>query len=173
MNLKTKEGKEIVLKLAKEADVLVENFVPGSMDRLGLGYEALSQLNPRIVYCSISGFGQSGPFRDRPAYEPILQAMSGNHGFHGRTGPPPGQNPPSNDRLLHRRQRGFCHCRRFIRTGEDRPGAKDRCGPAGCGPLCHEPLCNPIYKEGENCPKERVPPNLPGVRSRISRPGTV
>jgi len=57
LNLKTKEGKEIVLKLAKEADVLVENFVPGAMDRLGLGYEALSQLNPRIVYCSISGSG--------------------------------------------------------------------------------------------------------------------
>src|SRR4030043_2102925 len=74
LNLKTKEGKEIVLKLAKEADVLMENFVPGAMDRLGLGYEALSQLNPRIVYFSISGFGQSGPYRDRPAYEPILQA---------------------------------------------------------------------------------------------------
>jgi len=77
LNLKTKEGKEIVLKLAKEADVLLENFVPGAMDRLGLGYEALSQINPGIVYCSISGFGQSGPLRDRPAYEPILQAMSG------------------------------------------------------------------------------------------------
>ena len=89
LNLKTKEGKEIVLKLAKEADVLVENFVPGAMDRLGLGYEALSQLNPKIVYCSISGFGQSGPFRDRPAYEPILQAMSGIMDSTGEPDRPP------------------------------------------------------------------------------------
>jgi formyl-CoA transferase/CoA:oxalate CoA-transferase len=89
LNLKTKEGKEIVLKLAKEADVLVENFVPGSMDRLGLGYEVLSQLNPRIVYCSISGFGQSGPFRDRPAYEPVLQAMSGIMDSTGEPDRPP------------------------------------------------------------------------------------
>ncbi len=89
LNLKTKEGKEIVLKLAKEADVLVENFVPGAMDRLGLGYEALSQLNPRIVYCSISGFGQSGPYRDRPAYEPILQAMSGIMDSTGEPDRPP------------------------------------------------------------------------------------
>jgi crotonobetainyl-CoA:carnitine CoA-transferase CaiB-like acyl-CoA transferase len=89
LNLKTKEGKEIVLKLAKEADVLMENFVPGAMDRLGLGYEALSQLNPRIVYCSISGFGQSGPFRDRPAYEPVLQAMSGIMDSTGEPDRPP------------------------------------------------------------------------------------
>jgi crotonobetainyl-CoA:carnitine CoA-transferase CaiB-like acyl-CoA transferase len=89
LNLKTKEGKEIVLKLAKEADVLVENFVPGAMDRLGLGYEALSQLNPRIVYCSISGFGQSGPYRDRPAYESILQAMSGIMDSTGEPDRPP------------------------------------------------------------------------------------
>lgn len=89
VNLKTKEGKEIVLKLAKEADVLVENFVPGAMDRLGLGYEALSQLNPRIIYCSISGFGQSGPYRDRPAYEPTLQAMSGIMDSTGEADRPP------------------------------------------------------------------------------------
>lgn len=89
LNLKTKEGKEIVLKLAKDADVLVENFVPGAMDRLGLGYEALSRLNPRIVYCSISGFGQSGPYRDRPAYEPILQAMSGIMDSTGEPDRPP------------------------------------------------------------------------------------
>ena len=72
LNLKTPEGKEIVLKLAKNSDVLVENFLPGSMDKLGLGYEAISRIQPGIIYCSISGFGQEGPFRHRPAYEPIL-----------------------------------------------------------------------------------------------------
>ncbi len=77
LNLKMGEGKEIALKLAGKADVLVENSIPGAMDRLGLGYEAIQKLNPRIVYCSISGFGQEGPFRERPAYDPVLQAMSG------------------------------------------------------------------------------------------------
>ena len=89
LNLKAKEGLEIALKLAREADVLVENFLPGSMDRLGLGYENISRINPRIVYCSISGFGQSGPFWDRPAYEPILQAMSGIMDSTGEPGRPP------------------------------------------------------------------------------------
>ena len=89
LNLKAPEGKEIVLKLARAADVLVENFLPGSMERLGLGYESVSRINPRIVYCSISGFGQSGPFRDRPAYEPILQAMSGIMDSTGEPGRPP------------------------------------------------------------------------------------
>ena len=89
LNLKTKEGKEIVLKLARQADVLVENFLPGSMDRLGMGYEAVAALNPGIVYCSISGFGQSGPLRNRPAYEPILQAMSGIMDSTGEADRPP------------------------------------------------------------------------------------
>lgn len=89
LNLKTKEGKEIVLRLAKDADVLVENFLPGAVDRLGLGYEAISRLNPRIIYCSISGFGQSGLLRDRPAYEPILQAMSGIMDSTGEPDRPP------------------------------------------------------------------------------------
>ena len=95
LNLKTKEGKEIVLKLAKEADVLVENFMPGSMDRLGLGYEAVNELNSRIIYCSISGFGQSGPFRDRPAYDPVLQAMSGIMASIGEPDRPPARIRPA------------------------------------------------------------------------------
>lgn len=77
IDLKTPEGLEIALDLAKRADVLVENFLPGALERLGLGYEAVRQANPGIVYGSISGFGQSGSMRNRPAVEPILQAMSG------------------------------------------------------------------------------------------------
>ena len=89
LNLKAQEGKEIVLKLAKKSDVLVENFLPGSMDKLGLGYEAISRINPSIIYCSISGFGQDGPFRHRPAYEPVLQAMSGIMDSTGEADRPP------------------------------------------------------------------------------------
>lgn len=77
LNLKKREGLEIILKLLRKADVFVENYLPGAMDRLGLGYEAISHLNPGIIYCSISGYGQTGPFRENPAYDPITQAMSG------------------------------------------------------------------------------------------------
>jgi crotonobetainyl-CoA:carnitine CoA-transferase CaiB-like acyl-CoA transferase len=77
LDLKSEAGVQIALKLAEEADVLVENFLPGALDKLGLGYEAVRERNPGIIYASISGFGQSGPFRNRPAFEPVLQAMSG------------------------------------------------------------------------------------------------
>jgi len=77
LDLKAEAGVQIALKLAGEADVLVENFLPGALDKLGLGYEAIRARNPGIIYASISGFGLSGPFRNRPAFEPILQAMSG------------------------------------------------------------------------------------------------
>jgi crotonobetainyl-CoA:carnitine CoA-transferase CaiB-like acyl-CoA transferase len=77
LDLRTPEGRDIVLKLVSKADVFVENFVPGTMDRLGLGYEEMSRLNPKIIYCSISGFGQSGPLRQRGGYDVVAQAMSG------------------------------------------------------------------------------------------------
>lgn len=77
LNLKEPEAREIFLKLAVEADVVLENFRPGTADRLGVGYETVSETNPGIVYCSISGFGQDGPYRDRPGYDLILQGMSG------------------------------------------------------------------------------------------------
>jgi CoA:oxalate CoA-transferase len=77
LNLKHAEGKALFRKLVQSADVVVENFRPGVMDRLGLGYEQLQQENPRLVYCAISGFGQTGPLRDLPAYDQIVQGMSG------------------------------------------------------------------------------------------------
>ncbi len=77
LDLTTKEGQEIALKLVKTADVFVENLVPGTVNKLGLGYDRVTQLNPRIIYCSASGFGQEGPYSQRPAYDPVAQAMSG------------------------------------------------------------------------------------------------
>jgi crotonobetainyl-CoA:carnitine CoA-transferase CaiB-like acyl-CoA transferase len=77
LNLKSPEGLAIARDLATRADVLVENFRPGVMDRLGLGYDALQALNPRLIYLSLSGFGQTGPMRDRGAYDHIAQATSG------------------------------------------------------------------------------------------------
>lgn len=77
INLKTQKGKEIFLKLVEKADVVLENFRPGVMDRLGLGYEQLKKVNPRIIYGAISGFGQTGPLREQAGYDIIGQAMSG------------------------------------------------------------------------------------------------
>ena len=77
IDMKTAEGRDLVRRLAEKADVLVENFRPGVMERLGLGYEALRPSNERLVYASISGFGQDGPFRDWPAFDLVIQAMSG------------------------------------------------------------------------------------------------
>jgi formyl-CoA transferase len=77
LNLKEAEGRDIFKKLAKTADVVVENFRPGVMDRLGVGYEVLSKENPRLVFCAISGFGQTGPDALKPAYDQIIQGLSG------------------------------------------------------------------------------------------------
>lgn len=83
LNLKEKEGQAILLELAKKADIVFENYRPGVLKRLGIGFEELSRANPRIVMCSISGFGQDGPYRDRPAYDIIVQAMSGGMSMTG------------------------------------------------------------------------------------------
>jgi CoA:oxalate CoA-transferase len=83
LNLKEPEAKVIFLKLTETADVVVENFRPGVMDRLGLGYEELSKVNPKIIYCAISGFGQTGPDAMKPAYDQIIQGLSGVMAING------------------------------------------------------------------------------------------
>jgi formyl-CoA transferase len=77
VDLKTPAGVEVVRKLAKVSDVLVENFTPGLMKRFGLNYETLHKLNPRLVYASITAYGQDGPYRDRPGYDMVLSAVGG------------------------------------------------------------------------------------------------
>lgn len=77
LNLKMEEDKKILLELVKKADVLVENFKPGTMERMGLGYDVISKVNPRVIYMAISGFGYTGPYRERGALDMIIQGMSG------------------------------------------------------------------------------------------------
>lgn len=84
-NLKSEGGKEVLRRLVASADVLVENYRPGVMDRLGVGYEALRDINPRLIYCAISGFGQTGDWSDRPAYDQIVQGASGVMAITGDT----------------------------------------------------------------------------------------
>lgn len=89
LDLKAPAARNVIATLLDRADVLVENFRPGTMDRLGLGYETLSTTYPRLVYCSISGFGQSGPRRDEPGYDAVMQGEGGLMSITGaRDGPP-------------------------------------------------------------------------------------
>ncbi|MDB5913052.1 MAG: formyl-coenzyme transferase (Formyl-CoA transferase)-like protein [Ramlibacter sp.] len=89
LDLKSPAGKEVLLQLAREADILVENYRPGALRRLGLGYEVLKEINPRLVYTSISGFGQTGPWADHPGFDLMAQAMSGVMSVTGYPGSPP------------------------------------------------------------------------------------
>src|SRR5256885_951484 len=89
LNLKLPEAREVLARLVKTADVVVENYRPDVKDRLGIGYESLKKVNPRIILASISGFGQDGPYRDRPGFDQIAQGMGG---FMSITGLP-GQGP--------------------------------------------------------------------------------
>ena len=77
LNFREPKAVEVFLKLAKDADVIVENFTPGVMQRLGIDYETVKEVNPGIIFCSISGFGQTGPYQARPAYDQIMQGISG------------------------------------------------------------------------------------------------
>jgi len=90
LELREKEGQEIARGLIKQSDILLENFTPGVMDRLGLGYDKVSNLNPRLIYASLSGFGQTGPNASRAAYDTVAQAMGG---LMSVTGFP--ENPPT------------------------------------------------------------------------------
>jgi crotonobetainyl-CoA:carnitine CoA-transferase CaiB-like acyl-CoA transferase len=89
LDLKNARGRDIARRLAGSADVLVENFLPGAMEKMGLGYAALSADNPRLVYVSNTGFGQSGPYRDRNGYDTIFQALSGVMDLTGHPDGPP------------------------------------------------------------------------------------
>ena len=89
LDLKRPEGRDLALRLAARADVLLENFRPGVMDRLGLGAQVLAAANPRLVTCSISGFGQTGPMRETPSFDLVTQAMSGVMHVNGEADGPP------------------------------------------------------------------------------------
>lgn len=77
VDLKTPQGLALVMRLAAEADVLVQNFRPGAIERMGLGYDTVTEVNPNIVYCSISGFGETGPYAHKRVYDPVIQSLSG------------------------------------------------------------------------------------------------
>jgi len=77
LDLKHPEGKRVLFDMAKKSDVMIENFTPGVVKRLGIDYDTIKTVNPKIIYCSISGFGQTGPYRKKKAYDPVIQALGG------------------------------------------------------------------------------------------------
>ncbi len=100
LNVRSEKGKALLRELVPKVDMLLQNFRPGVMDAMGFGYETLKQLNPGIILINVSGFGQYGPYRQRPAYDPIGQAMSGLMSFTGfPDGPPVMTNSPIIDRI--------------------------------------------------------------------------
>ena len=93
VDMATPEGQELIRELAKQSDVLVENFKTGGLKRYGLDYESLKTLNPRLIYCSVTGFGQTGPYAPRAGYDLLVQAMSGLMSITGRADGEPGGGP--------------------------------------------------------------------------------
>ncbi|MFZ7125333.1 MAG: CaiB/BaiF CoA transferase family protein [Desulfobacterales bacterium] len=89
VNLKDPKGQEIIRQLARTSDIVIENFMAGTLDRMGLGYGDLSKENPGLIYCSITGFGQDGPYRDKPGYDFMIQGMGGVMSFTGAPDGPP------------------------------------------------------------------------------------
>ncbi len=89
LNLKEDAGRQVFHKLAETADVVIEGFRPGVMDRIGVGYQALAKINPRIVFCSVSGYGQDGPYRNLAGHDPDYSAMGGVLGIIGESGDKP------------------------------------------------------------------------------------
>ncbi|RXZ36636.1 CoA transferase [Oxalobacteraceae bacterium CAVE-383] len=89
LNLKTEGGREVLLKLLADADAVTENYRAGTMEKFGLGYERLRQINPGLIYCSISGFGRTGPYADKGGFDLIAQGMSGLMSVTGEAGRPP------------------------------------------------------------------------------------
>src|SRR5580704_10995827 len=89
LNLKHPSGRDVLLRMVRHADVFVENNRPGAMARLGLSYAELANINPRLIYASVSGFGQTGPYCRRPAFDTVVQAMSGMVSITGEENGPP------------------------------------------------------------------------------------
>ncbi|WP_434946732.1 CaiB/BaiF CoA transferase family protein [Luteimonas sp. SDU82] len=89
LDLKREDERAVLYRLLREADVLVHNFRPGVPERLGIGYQALSALHPRLIYCAVTGYGESGPMKDKAGYDQVLQTMTGMCAMQGKRGGPP------------------------------------------------------------------------------------
>ena len=114
IDLKDPAGLQLAKDLAAKCDILIENYRPGVMNRLGLGYDALKAINPALIYCAISGYGMTGPMKDRPSFDIVLQAMSGALHMNAEPGQPPMKNGHSDWRSGGRDFRTYRHSGRAV-----------------------------------------------------------
>ena len=138
IDLKSAAGKKIVLDLAAKADVFVENFAPGAIERLGLGYDVVSKVNPGIVYAQVKGFGEGSPFENNLAFDMIAQAVGGVMSISGEPDGRPIKPGPDAGRYRHRHAARHLHPGRALRE-ESTPGKGQRLADrhAGCDAAVH------------------------------------
>ena len=163
LNLKTAEGKALFRRLIAESDVLLENFGPGALDRLGLGYEALSKLNPRLIYATIKGFGTYGPYSGYKSFEPIAQAMGGAMAVTGFPENPPTYVFPGHRRFRNRNAHGDRHPRRSAAAARHRERPACRGLHAGCRgqPDPRQPARPPALRPPAAAHRQSTRPHCP------------
>src|SRR5206468_5906468 len=173
LDLKTPEGREIVERLAVRGDVVMENMRPGVADRLGVGWERLAALNPRLVYCSVTAFGSTGPGVERPGFDPIFQALGGVMTLQGFGGPPQYLRA---DRLLHGGAGDPGHPRGALRARAHRarPARRDLTAPRRPGApvgrrrgLPRQARADPRQPDLPSLPDGRWPVVLPRGRQPV------
>ena len=150
LNLKSARGLEIVRELLKKADVTIENMAPGTIERLGLGYDEVKKINPGIIYCQVKGFGTGSPYEKSLAFDMIAQAAGGTFSVTGEGGPGAGQAGPLPRRHRHRHAAGDQHPGRALQAFQDRPGPPAPGGDAGCDAPLHARavLRHPAHRPG-------------------------
>ena len=158
INLKSPRGLEIVKELLKKADVTVENMAPGTIERLGLGYDEVKKINPGIIYCQVKGFGTGSPYEKSLAFDMIAQAAGGPISVTGEADRPPVKPGPSLWRHRHRHADGDQHPRRAATSGsQDRPGPAPAGGDAGRDDPLHARavLAHPADRQGAAARRQR------------------
>ena len=132
VNLKSERGLALVKEMAKKADIFAENFAPGAIERLGLGWDELHKLNPRLVYAQVKGFGSGTPYENNLAFDMIAQACGGNMAITGERDGPPRQARPDPRRHRDRDAIGDRRSGRLVSAREDRQGQARSGRDAGC-----------------------------------------
>ena len=168
LNLREEEGLEIVRKLAADADVMIESFRAGALERMGLGYEAISSINPGIVYCSISGYGRTGPMAEKPGYDLIIQAYSGLMDLTGEPDGLPQRVGFSLVDLFTGMMAFGSLVTALYHKKETGSGAKGRSGPAGRPGRCPQLPRHRLHGHRRGAPAHGLGTPQPGALSEFS-----
>ena len=165
LNLKAPRGLEIVKELLKKADVTVENMAPGTIERLGLGYDVVKELNPRIIYCQVKGFGEGSPYEKNLAFDMIAQAAGGPISVTGDADRPPVKPGPLVRRHRHRHADGDQHPGGALPARPNRQGPAPTGGDAGCDDPLYAGaiLAHPAQRQGPTAWRQQPVERLAGT----------